>query len=243
MPNISNSQHINIIGVGEVCIKRSKRCKRLSIYVNRRKSVKVIIPYRLKFSEGESFLLKKIEWVKKSLNKIDTYYQQIKPIDKNFKLKTRSKIITLAEGKKFGFLFSNKEEIEIYYPFGHDLGNERTRNILKKMITECLRCEAKEYLPKRVAELAKNFNFNINEVKIKNSVSRWGSCSNKNNINLSLYLILLPDFLSEYVIIHELAHTVHRNHGPLFWDYLEKLSGNVKSKAKLLKQYKLEYFF
>lgn len=241
--NLSNSQHINIIEIGEVSIIKSKKCKRLCIYVNKSKSVKVSIPFNVSFKEGERFLLEKMEWIKKSLRKIDNYNNQTKIIDKDFIFKTRSKVLKLVEGKSFKYIYDNKREIEINYPKEVDLKNEKSQVILKKMIVECIRCEAKEYFPLRVAELAEIHNFHYNTVKIRNSITRWGSCSSKNNISLSLYLAILPDSLSDYVIQHELSHTVYKNHGPLFWNLLEKVSGDIKSKIKQLKQYKPGYIF
>jgi predicted metal-dependent hydrolase len=56
-------------------------------------------------------------------------------------------------------------------------------------------------------------------------------------------LIRLPEELSDYVIIHELVHTIHKNHGPHFWDLLEKTAGNAKEKANQLKKFHLHDFF
>ena len=81
--------------------------------------------------------------------------------------------------------------------------------------------EAKKYLPERVEKCATQFGFFFRNVKIRNAVTRWGSCTHNNDINLSLHLMRLPDHLIDYVILHELAHTIHKNHKNNFRKMLE----------------------
>ena len=63
-------------------------------------------------------------------------------------------------------------------------------------------------------------------VAIKNNVSNWGSCSSKGNINLNMRLILLPEHLQDYVILHELCHLRYPDHGPAFHALLDSLLGD-----------------
>jgi Predicted metal-dependent hydrolase len=93
-----------------------------------------------------------------------------------------------------------------------------------------LRKEASVFLPQRLAELASKNEFTYTSVKITKSKTRWGSCSSKKTINLSLYLMLLPLHLIDYVLLHELCHTKHMNHGPNFWLLMERV---CKGKAKI----------
>ena len=88
---------------------------------------------------------------------------------------------------------------------------------------ERLRAEAKAFLPGRLAGLAARYGFSYGRVAIKHNKSNWGSCSDKGNINLNLNLMRLPADLRDYVILHELAHLRHRNHGPEFHALLDRL--------------------
>ena len=98
---------------------------------------------------------------------------------------------------------------------------------------------AKEFLEGRVRELADKFEFVYNKVTIRNQKTRWGSCSGKNNINLNMKLLNIPNHLIDYVILHEPVHTKVKNHSPLFWRSLDRYVGNAKAIDKELKKYSL----
>ena len=91
---------------------------------------------------------------------------------------------------------------------------------------EAMRKEAKELLPRRHSELAERYGFSYGRVFIKHNSSNWGSCSALGNINLNLNLVRLPQLLRDHVILHELCHLKHPNHGPEFHALLERLGAD-----------------
>ena len=88
---------------------------------------------------------------------------------------------------------------------------------------ESMRKAAKAVLPARLAELAARYGFVYNRVAIKHNTTNWGSCSTKANINLNLNIVRLPKTLQDYVMIHELCHLRHHDHGHAFHVLLESL--------------------
>ncbi|MBR5835761.1 MAG: DUF45 domain-containing protein [Bacteroidales bacterium] len=84
-----------------------------------------------------------------------------------------------------------------------------------------LRKKAKAELPPRLFELAVRYDFLYNGVTIKHNASNWGSCSAKGNINLNLNIVRLPKVLQDYVLLHELCHLRHYDHGHGFHLLLE----------------------
>ena len=88
---------------------------------------------------------------------------------------------------------------------------------------ESMRRQAKAQLPARLAALAKRHGFTYNKVTIKHNATNWGSCSNKGNINLNLNIVRLPKVLQDYVLLHELCHLRHHDHGHAFHLLLEHM--------------------
>jgi predicted metal-dependent hydrolase len=91
----------------------------------------------------------------------------------------------------------------------------------------------------RLEELAKQHGFTYRCARIRNQKTRWGSCSSLNNINLNIGLIKLPEHLQDYVILHELVHTVHKNHSKAFWAKLDEVAdGKSKQCRQQMRQYR-----
>ena len=96
---------------------------------------------------------------------------------------------------------------------------------------------ARKFLVERLDYLANRYGFNYNRVFIRNQKTRWGSCSNKNNINLNMKLVRLPQELIDYTILHELVHTRVKNHGRQFWFLMDRLLGDARKIDKRLSDY------
>jgi len=128
--------------------------------------------------------------------------------------------------------------LRIYCPLDIRFEEEKVQSLLKEILTNVFRREAKRVLPDRLRELAEQFGFNYTDVRINNSKTRWGSCSGGKKINLSLSLMQLPWHLIDYVLLHELCHTVEMNHSDRFWALMDRVTANqAKKLRKELKQY------
>lgn len=90
---------------------------------------------------------------------------------------------------------------------------------------EALRRAAKADLPSRLTRLATATGLRYTHLTITSARTKWGSCSSKNRIALSLFLMTLPEHLRDFVILHELAHTQHHNHSAAFHALLDRLCG------------------
>ena len=105
---------------------------------------------------------------------------------------------------------------------------------------EQLRTKAKAYLPERVAQIAASIGLSYGKLTIRSARTKWGSCTAQNNISLSLYLMLLPRHLQDYVIVHELCHTVHHNHSAKFHALVDRiLGGKEQELARELRQHNI----
>ena len=99
-----------------------------------------------------------------------------------------------------------------------------------------LRKKAKEYLPQRVAYYAPLMGVAPTALKITSARSRYGSCSGKNSINFSLFLMEKSARAIDYVVVHELAHIKEHNHSSAFYKEVEKILPDYKERIKELKQ-------
>ncbi len=106
---------------------------------------------------------------------------------------------------------------------------------LTEQETAALRQRARELLPGRVAHYAAIMGVTPTSVKITSARTRFGSCSGKNGICFSLYLMQYPEEAIDYVVVHELAHIRHHDHSPAFYAEVAKVLPDYKARMKLLK--------
>lgn len=105
---------------------------------------------------------------------------------------------------------------------------------------EVLRRAAKTDLPERIERIARQTGLAYAKLTIRASRTKWGSCSGRNTISLSLFLVTLPEHLRDYVIVHELCHTVHHNHSPRFHALVDSLTGGQeKALSRELRAYSI----
>ncbi len=98
------------------------------------------------------------------------------------------------------------------------------------------------FLMGRLEQLTNQFGFHFNHVTIRRQRTIWGSCSAKNNISLNIHLARLPDPLIDYVMLHELTHTRHKNHGAVFWSELKLILPELGPLRQQLKLYHPQLF-
>lgn len=226
-----------------ITLYKSKRAKRMSISLKPFVGVRVSVPRLTPFWMAERFVTSRIDWIKSNLPKMESIENQqtIFTEESDFKTYSHSLQIRCIEVEKISVRVSSGV-ISITYPKNINVSNDTVQQEVRKGIERALRKEAKEYLPKRLKELAQQSNLEFKAVAIKNTKTRWGSCSHQNNINLNLHLMRLPNRLIDYVILHELAHTKVKNHSKSFWDFLESILPNSKALDREMKQYNTKIY-
>lgn len=93
--------------------------------------------------------------------------------------------------------------------------------------------QARAMVHRKIASFNALYNFNVNKIAIRNQRSRWGSCSKKGNLNFNYRLMLIPEVLVDYVIVHELCHLGEFNHSKNFWNLVAQ---TIPNHAQLRKQ-------
>ncbi len=171
-----------------------------------------------------SFVKKNIDWVHdvfyehKKQNSI-TGLKTITLIDKEYNVNCQE-----SEKNKIKI---TENAIDIWYQ-----NIEKGQNMFFNKIKNF----AKEEIIKVVDEFCKELGVEYNRISIKDTNSRWGSCSKEKNLNFSWRIILAPRFAFLSVCAHEVCHLVHMNHSKEFWECLEKLYPNYKEGHKFMKE-------
>jgi predicted metal-dependent hydrolase len=234
---------IHFNDIGRITFRKNKRSRNVSIAIRPLKGVIVTIPYYLSYKHAINIVERKKEWILKQLPKIEHIENKATVFTENTVFNTKYRKLEIF--KNYDNNIKSKitpESISISYPENLDVKTPAVQEIIKSVIIEVLRKEAKEFLPERTLQLADKYGFKFKKVFIKNNTSLWGSCSSVNNINLNLHLLRLPDYLIDYVIIHELCHTVEKNHGKGFWNLMDSILGDAKLISKELKNYSLRIY-
>lgn len=228
--------------IGECTFIKSKRSKKIRIKVEPHKPVITYFPPYISYEFAYKFLISKKEWLKKAKFKIAEIEKQKTIFTEDTIFSTHAHKLSIKYHSKPNLKAKiSGNNINICCPIGVDIEKNEVQDFIRKAIIETYRIEAKQILPQKLEELAMQHGYNYNKVFIKNLKSRWGSCSSKNNINLNLHLVRLPEHLMEYVLLHELVHTIHKNHGIEFWEKLNQHVGNAKVLQRQLRNYSVEF--
>lgn len=161
----------------------------------------------------------------------------ISKISTDFRLENEWILFHFEKGSvREAVLRQEGRKITVTLPQDRNYMDTRNQEWLKLILTEVLRKRAQQELPLRLDTFAKQYGICYHRVTIKNVIRRWGSCSSLGNVNLSLWLMLAPVHLVDYVIKHELAHLKEMNHGPRFWAEVDRLTGGVGMGKRLEKE-------
>jgi predicted metal-dependent hydrolase len=106
----------------------------------------------------------------------------------------------------------------------------------RRRLADFFKKEAKKVLEARALHYGAQLGVRPSRVMVRDTASRWGSCSSARSLSFSWRLILAPDFVRDYVVAHEVAHLKEMNHGPKFWAHVRNLNGDDKRARKWLRE-------
>lgn len=101
---------------------------------------------------------------------------------------------------------------------------------------EWYRRQAQELLPRQVAAYAARYGFSYRQVRITSARTRWGSCNSRGTISFPWRLVMAPPEVIDYVVVHELVHTLEHNHGSRFWARVAAIVPDYKAKRQWLEK-------
>ncbi|HJP81071.1 MAG TPA: SprT family zinc-dependent metalloprotease [Candidatus Saccharimonadales bacterium] len=215
---------------GEIVLRRSAKASAVRIRIAPDGRLRASLPLY-----APIFLVKRL--IKSSRNELraillehqsQAQYEDGMQIGKSHTLSVRPHTSALSVTK-------HGQQIIVTLPKDRSLSDSDVSTKIREKVGEALRSEAKSYLPRRLRFLADQFGFNYTKVRFSHASGRWGSCSSNGTISLNIALMKLPFELIDYVLIHELCHTVQMNHSEAFWSLVGAADRHYKTHRRLLK--------
>ncbi len=223
----------------EIRIYKSHLAKKIILSIRSGRGVRVTIPRYATYLEAERFAIIKKEWILETLKKMSDKMEASHHLPSSGFVTKHHELVLLPHNKSTNIVKIKEGKILVKYDSSLKSDSKEFRSLIQKGINKALKKEAEDYLPERLKQLSISFRLPFNAVAVKNMKSRWGSCTGRNNINLTIHLMRLPEQLIDYVLMHELVHTIVKNHSRKYWQTLESYCGNAKVLDKELKKFRI----
>lgn len=236
---MASSQISELPDIGLVRVQKKRGVKRISMRLHSSGEVRVSQPFYLPYSAGIYFAKSHKEWIVKQKQKtVDLDIYDGMYIGKQH-------ILRLQPAPKLTSRVSNNVITVSAPQIAIDTNSPEFTIAAKRAIKRALQKEAAVLLPNRLHTLATEYGYSYADCKTKPMKSRWGSCSNTKVITLNCYLLMMPQEIIDYVIMHELSHTKQMNHGVAFWNEVAVSTPSHKQlRAELKKlQPKIHAFY
>ncbi len=224
MPKIE----VEVPEIGTVFITKKRGMSSLRLRVDAKGRVQVTMPWLASRAQAINFVRTKADWIKEQQSETDFLPYNGMLFGKTLQLVIRQNsdsVRTKQDGKHVIVHFKTKFD------------PQSTAHIAKiqKAMMNALRVEAESLLLPRLREFAIEYGFTFKSSSVKQVIGRWGSCDSNKHIVLSLYLTQLPIEMIDYVIIHELTHTIHMNHSPDFWEHVSRYCPEYKDLRRRMR--------
>jgi predicted metal-dependent hydrolase len=207
---------------------RSKR-RTIALIIERDGSVTVRAPSKMSAQTIDEFVEKHGKWVEKKQAEL----QPMVP-EQPRKYQPGEQFLYLGQAYPLELIRAAKQKLILDGSF--KLAETEQSNA-QTIFRNWYRSQAARLIGERVAYFANQFGLDVDNIRITSARTRWGSCSAKGRLSFSWRLLMTPPGVIDYVVVHELAHTVHHNHSKRFWKLVEKWMPDYKERRKQLKRY------
>lgn len=224
------AKKITLPEIGEVTlVKRAgSRTIRLSVTPT---GVRVSMPHWTPYSAAQAFALSHTAWIQAEQAKtVRPLLAQGQKIGKLHSLRFEHALNGQAPGSRV-----TATEVIVRLGRGEQSDDDEVQQRALQTARRALKREAERLLKPRLQTLAEKHGKAFTGFSVKQLKRRWGSCDSHRAITLNLFLMELPWEFIDYVLLHELTHTVHMNHGPDFWAELTRMEPRARDLSKQLR--------
>lgn len=209
----------------DIKIIKSPQSRKMTLRIDAKEHIPVLtLPPRCSEKKAVDFVKSHQDWIETQMGRL--------PNCKKFE---EGDIITLF-GKEYTIIHNPEARCGVCIK-GKELIVAGETDFLHRRVTDFIRKKAQEKFYKLSCSKAEKINSKINNVTIKDTKSRWGSCSTKHNLNYNWRIALAPDFVIDYLVSHEVAHLIHQNHSPAFWNCVRELCPHYEEGQSWLRVY------
>jgi len=219
------------------------RRKTIALSFNNDVELIVKAPTWMKTEDVEAFIARKSEWVDATRERLLNARQ--KELSMRIKLESgdtlpylgrKLTLTVVREERSRGKIRQLDDRVLLYAGYEADYEYRRSR------LETWYRRQAAATLEERARHYAEVLGVSYGKLHVKDQRSRWGSCSTRGNLNFNWRIIMAPEAVCNYVIIHELCHLVHMDHSPEFWNLVESIDPLYRRHRMWLKQHGEELY-
>jgi len=205
----------------------NKRSKRIKLQFCSYRGLIISSPKKLSAKRLDTICIEHQDWIKT---------QQLKyPIKISTALPEHLNLTALE--KAYEMTFINTEKSSIQETENHLVVSAKNQQQQIKVLKKWMRKKAQKLFDLKLKEWSKNTQLHYSKLSVRSQKSRWGSCSSTGTISLNDQLLFMPLSVLDYIIVHELCHTLHPNHSSRYWSLVNTHYPNFKHEELLLAQY------
>jgi predicted metal-dependent hydrolase len=215
-------------------IVKTKR-KTMALQISKTGEVIVRLPLSVPYRFGHELVLKNSSWVYSAMKRMKSL-----PARHQFSWADGSDLLLFGEKRVLRIFHDGMKNRVLVRETREELiltGPTDGEDTVRTVIMHWYRQRARQYLEEKTAVWAHIMNTDYGRIAIRDQATRWGSCSGKGNLNFNWRLVLLPEDLADYVVVHELAHRFFMNHSSAFWAIVEKEIPDYRFRRKRLREY------
>jgi len=231
-PEISRHHYDDGLHHFDYTLQRKARLKHRYIRI-RDGQARITAPRRTPLKTLHAFVADHAEWIARQIRKVSEYTKDLTHPDATVLWLGESHPVAIASGKHRQLDFADGLA-RFTLPEPHEHAH------LQTLLWQHYKRHAPDYILPRVAAWSDTMKLYPKRVTFRRARSRWGSCSSRNTLSLNTALMMLPDELIYYIIVHELAHIRHKNHGKDFWALVARYLPRYKACRQSLRKY--EFF-
>ena len=226
-------KEFDVPGLGKIRVYKRRGARSLRLSLPAGNVARVTVPSWTPYQTGLSFALSKRDWISAHAQPARGFLRHGQTVGKSHRLIFQP--LATVNGIRTRV---RTAEVVVSHSARYASTDGVVQTAAEQACCRALKSQAEQLFRPRLDALADRYGFVFRDMRIKRMKSRWGSCDQHGNIVLNSFLVQLPWELIDYVMVHELTHTVALNHGTAFWHRFEAAMPDARVRRKAMRTYR-----